>query len=359
MLTVPFVNRIMNFIVERAKSFFLNNPTSSPTTQTPTVANSPSPSNPIVNDIPPKFAETPANGDVAEMEPESDDTVVKNVIATSAGTGMGEGRADQVVGKVAAEIVENSAPFADENASIVFPQDVESASGTYSGGGKDGTCKLTIITNDAESNANTQNASSVITKSTSPPSPEQPILPPAGQKSPLTTSRNERSLSVPPPPCQLTTPPASPEINQLKTFHRVRTRTITIPALITTPSAIQPVNTTSPTSPSRSPTVPIVVPIMPARKYLYRPRTFVEPFPLDPADEITENRVYWDNDAVQKRYATFLGAEVKAYGVREMNRFRDNGLYMFSFMPPKENKRLISLLRQTYLHLSLRSLMFI
>jgi hypothetical protein len=98
------------------------------------------------------------------------------------------------------------------------------------------------------------------------------------------------------------------------------------------------------------------MPIMPC---LDRPRTIVAPFPLDPADQVTEIRVYWDDDAVQKRYATFLGAEVNAYGVKEMNRFRDNGLYMFSFVPPKEEKRLIPLLRQMYLHLSLRALMFI
>jgi hypothetical protein len=120
----------MNFIVERAKSFFFNNPASPPTTRTPN-----SPSTPTI--VSSKFAETPTNGDVAEMERESDHAVMKNVIAPSAGIGMGGGGADQVGGKVAAEIqVETSAPLAAENPSIVFPQDVESAPGAYSGGGK-------------------------------------------------------------------------------------------------------------------------------------------------------------------------------------------------------------------------------
>lgn len=60
----------------------------------------------------------------------------------------------------------------------------------------------------------------------------------------------------------------------------------------------------------------------------------LEPFTLDEF-KVDANRVYWDDEAVQNRYAAFLSAEsITNNGLREVQRFRENGLYMFSFDPP-------------------------
>ena len=68
--------------------------------------------------------------------------------------------------------------------------------------------------------------------------------------------------------------------------------------------------------------------------------------------DLIEDRVYWDDEAVQKRYVTFLGAKVvNEYRLKEMARFRENSLYMFTFEIPPENTKLISLLRNGYLPL--------
>ena len=101
------------------------------------------------------------------------------------------------------------------------------------------------------------------------------------------------------------------------------------------------------TAATRSPKVPLTAPIViAARKPADRPRAWLEPFPLDESEAV-EDRVYWDDDAVQKRYSVFLGAEsLTENGLREMKQFRENGLY---FNAPPETVRLMSLLRNRYL----------